>query len=964
MNTRSRGFMAWAALLIAGALAGAVRADAGPDEAMSNARAMGDFTGIDFRGVHYDGVLFAGAPLVRANMRYASFVRCNFNGAVFAEADVAGADFTGADLRNARLAGVKNLWLARLDGVRLSDLTGADLHGARLTSAQLDGVRAYGANLAGVDFSSCQLPHSHFLRANLGKAIFRKSVLAYADFRLANLAGAELGEANINLASFNGADLRGATGMESAQGEWRWSADTRMPDGAPRSRLFYVPYTVEKLAADNFNAIDRELTGVKFVHLDLHGKNLSYSHLPAGLQGVNLASANLVKCIVVGANFSEADLAGADFKGAVLAGADFSLALHIGNADFSEAYLDDADFRGVDAQSIALEGAYLCRANLSGANLAGANLRHTTLQGARLREADLTGADLTDADLTGADLTSARLVGVDLSHTFGLTREQLDKAARYEKDRLPQRLMPPKPKPILQLPTGGAEPPLPEGPAWTLPAPDGKSATPPVLDDVPPLDGELLPPLMSSHLKWVIRQVLLLTLPAIVAMLLMRIIPRAALSFAGPAFELDSRRGGGGPAFPYDRSRQSGQSPEIGPLALEGKSISGCRRIALHFVCIILIATGAAIFYASTILPHKKVADSARWQKTPCIIMSSEITTVDNGDSPSTYSTRIEFRYRDPVRHQLRQGGKFNFNTAPVSDWTLPSRIVEQYRPQTRTYCYVDPEQTTKAVLQRSMGERTAVEVISLGLVALGILGLLSHLLLPREIPGVSAEASALLSERAIRFSGRAAGYPPPPLHGGPVMYRSMELRQRRFAIMLGVAMGFVALAVTTGLATTLFNGRGLVWSATGAAAIPAGILTMIAFGRLQKLSAPAVNIALARPLEPGRPIELRWVLAGTSAHVDMLNVYLAGFEEATYSRGTDSVTDRRALPEELLLEVSQAGHVGQGKTTIHLSHTHMHTFTATKNLLRWELRVLCVTALVVTEDRFPVIIYPAGVVK
>lgn len=98
----------------------------------------------------------------------------------------------------------------------------------------------------------------------------------------------------------------------------------------------------------------------------------------AGLLGVNLHGAKLLR-----SNLREANLAGADLSGAELSGVD-------------------------------LCGANLSAADLFSANLLGANLRNANLSGAKLRVAYMVGADLCRANLTGADLTGTDLGGVDL----------------------------------------------------------------------------------------------------------------------------------------------------------------------------------------------------------------------------------------------------------------------------------------------------------------------------------------------------------------------------------------------------------------------------------------------------------------------------------------------------------------------------------------------------------------------
>jgi hypothetical protein len=371
------------------------------------------------------------------------------------------------------------------------------------------------------------------------------------------------------------------------------------------------------------------------------------------------------------------------------------------------------------------------------------------------------------------------------------------------------------------------------------------------------------------------------------------------------------------------------------------------------------------MFYRGTVMPQHEVAASARWSKTPCIIATSEVIREDNGESADTFRPGVRFRYRDPGTRTERLGGKFNFNPTSASDPTLPGAIVAHYPTGTLTYCYVDPEHPETAVLQRSMGERKGAGAIALGLVLAGSIGLFSGLLLPKRAPGVSPDAAMLLKLRAIQHSGSAAGYPPPPARRGPVLYRSTELRQQRFVSSFSVALACATATVTIGWANSLFWGNFVVWLVAGVLAVIAISQFLISFKRLWKLSTPSINIGFARPLEPGTAVELRWAFTGrSSTRIDLLALALIGHEEATYTRGTDTITDRRAMPEEPLLEVPHAGRLGEGKCMVNLSPRHMHTFTSRNNVLRWELRVRCSSGRSTTEDLIPVIIYPTGVTR
>jgi uncharacterized protein YjbI with pentapeptide repeats len=927
--------------------------DPAVDPRLERAGTLNDYTDIDFHGGDFDGKSFVGAPLVRARLSKGSFKNCNFAAADFADADVAGADFSGADLSSARLAGVKHLWLAKLDNARLADLTGVDLHGANLTVAQLDGIQAYGANLSNADLTGTSLSHAHFIRANLTAAKLAHAAMDYADCRLAKLQAADLSQANLNLTAFNSANLAGAIGVGTAEGTWRGSADTQLPPGIDKPPIYDEPYTADQLAGEDYSSVDHDLTQIALAGKDLHGKSLTYCQLPVDLTNINFNTAKLTKCLAVGANFSGTDLGSVDFTSAVLANADLSRARQLGRADFTQAYLEGAKFTHADAAGIVLQDAYLLHADFSGANLGGANLRHTNLQRARFFQADLSGADLSDADVTDADFTAAKLDGVNLTLVIGLTNAQLAKAASYDRQSLPPRM---RDMPTIARPGfagssksgAAAMPDLPDGAAWPNDAP--------VLDHPPAVDGEELPPVFTRHVKWTARRVGLMMIPALASLLLLRVMLSVGAGLVAAV------QGDQSPAIRRIAGTASGTG---GADAAQAPPPSGNpvgRAIVAIFKLSVLF-TGLGMFYFNCVVPTKVAASSAGWTRTPCLITVSE-SVMPGDDDDTFFPWRLNYRYRDPQTHQPRQGSRFNFNPRFTFAGSDHPSVSSMYAVGTRTYCWVDPRDSSTAVLQRSVGHAGASEGVSLGLIGFGLYLTVGRLLAPRGIVGVPQDHLNLLDKSRINQSGLPLGYPPPPAVPGPVSYRSTELRLSQYAGMLRAALFVATVAVTVGMGLCLFGGHGWVWLTAGIPGVIAFFMILAVFRRLKKLTAPAVELVLARPLQPGKSVDLQWALTGNAGAVDALNIAMVGHEEATYRRGTDTVTDRRALPDEPLLQVGNAGRLRQGKSIISLGLSHMHTFTAKNNVLRWELKVEIATAAGNVQDLFPVIIYPAGAIK
>ena len=142
------------------------------------------------------------------------------------------------------------------------------------------------------------------------------------------------------------------------------------------------------------------------------------------------------------------------------------------------------------------------------------------------------------------------------------------------------------------------------------------------------------------------------------------------------------------------------------------------------------------------------------------------------------------------------------------------------------------------------------------------------------------------------------------------------------------------------------------------------GVLVLITLWTGLGLINPRIEITLDRArVRPGDRLGVGWRFIGKARRVRSLTVELVGREEATYTRGTDTVTDTHdflTLPidhrPELHRELSK-----QGEALIKLPATMMHTFHAANNQIRW---VLEVTGKVRwwpdVTDEFEVVVVPA----
>jgi len=128
--------------------------------------------------------------------------------------------------------------------------------------------------------------------------------------------------------------------------------------------------------------------------------------------------------------------------------------------------------------------------------------------------------------------------------------------------------------------------------------------------------------------------------------------------------------------------------------------------------------------------------------------------------------------------------------------------------------------------------------------------------------------------------------------------------------------------------------------------------------------------LALANPrphltLTPGRPrlgdqLRIEWRFSGKASRISRLHIVLKGREEATYQRGTDTVTDKKSFAAFDLVDTTNDWEIGKGVAEITVPEDTMHSFAATHNKIVWTLEINGeIRRWPDVDEAFPVTILP-----
>jgi hypothetical protein len=101
----------------------------------------------------------------------------------------------------------------------------------------------------------------------------------------------------------------------------------------------------------------------------------------------------------------------------------------------------------------------------------------------------------------------------------------------------------------------------------------------------------------------------------------------------------------------------------------------------------------------------------------------------------------------------------------------------------------------------------------------------------------------------------------------------------------------------------------------------------------------PEVTL-LDGPPRLGQELRIGWRFSGRTSRIRRLTISLEGREEATYRRGTDTVTDRETFFSRTLVETESRYEIPRGQTSLAVPDDTMHSFDGGNNKIIWELQV------------------------
>jgi hypothetical protein len=373
-----------------------------------------------------------------------------------------------------------------------------------------------------------------------------------------------------------------------------------------------------------------------------------------------------------------------------------------------------------------------------------------------------------------------------------------------------------------------------------------------------------------------------------------------------------------------------------GPLS-EKASLGKGRAVGVLFGGIFLLA-GLAAFYALTLRPLVAMARARQWQRTPCVVITSEVRSHSDSDG-ATYSVNILYAYEYGGREY--KANRHHFMGGSSSGYEGKARIVRRYPPGTRTFCYVDPADPTQAVLDRGFTADMLFGLIPLVFVGFGA-GALWLVLRHGQgqfLPGAK-------SAHSPARSGRQAGSPPE--EEARLAPRVLKASAPPWLKLLG---GILVAAFWNGIVSVFVAEAVQSWRRHHPewfltiflipfVVIGLGLIGFVLHSFLALFN-PRPRLTLTPGAVPlGSSFEVKWEFAGRATAIERLHIHLEGREEAQYRRGTATSTDKSVFAKTEVTKTADRLAIRSGQARLTLPAGLMHSWKAENNKIVWSLHV------------------------
>jgi len=334
---------------------------------------------------------------------------------------------------------------------------------------------------------------------------------------------------------------------------------------------------------------------------------------------------------------------------------------------------------------------------------------------------------------------------------------------------------------------------------------------------------------------------------------------------------------------------------------------------------------------------YKDIRCFTTYKKATCTILNKQMLQ-SSSDGSTTYRPEFTFEFVDEYENIIETKGYDNWDVYS-SGYSGKKKVLDRYQIGQSYPCWYDPQNPRNAVLERRISWMYLFALIPITFILVG--GGLVYSALRRGGRGASPESRALKDWKAKKPKPLQQELKIRPGQVLPIALSRENAKEPGVGCLI-FSVVFIAAGIVVYMqwANSLW-GLALALCILGTIGTMLCLLTLANRRRLRKVQVE-VNAA---ELIPGQKLECFVSLRGHT-ELNAVTVSLVCEERATYRRGTDTITDKKRVVDEKLVEETEVqidplkpfGLRGQ----VDLPQNAMHTFKADRNEIAWFLRLDC----------------------
>ncbi len=366
--------------------------------------------------------------------------------------------------------------------------------------------------------------------------------------------------------------------------------------------------------------------------------------------------------------------------------------------------------------------------------------------------------------------------------------------------------------------------------------------------------------------------------------------------------------------------------------ATSGAGLQRKAKVGGLLFCSIFIVIGLVVTNFTFVKPYRLQKAAKNWVTVDAVVLDSNVRS-HSSDDGTTYSVYISYEYR--CNDQIYHGDRYNFTGGSSSGHGAKRSVVKKYPKGKKFKLYIDPDDMRESVILRDVGKKLYIWLFPLIFTFVG--GIMFIALLKGSAAG---NRTGRYSRTARKKRGKSFD-----ASSLETVFKPATGHLKRI---LGIAFfalfwnGIVSVFVVQIVKDWQRGGKPIGSTLFISIFVAVGIGTIVAvLFNILRVFNPTIKIQNAScVLFPGAEEDISFDISGNIARLQSFTVTLVGEEQATYRRGTDTVTDTNEFFSSTLYKADSFNVARRDEFKIVIPKAAMHSFKSSNNKIVWKLKV------------------------